>query len=276
MDVSQATNRAARPKAGRRRNERAVIRTLAFDIGGTHIKASVLDDAGDFLADPIHTPTPRPAVPQAVMKVIHEQARSLAPFVRVSAGFPGAVQQGRVLTAPNLGSAAWHGFDLARALTVQLGKPARVLNDADVQGLGTIDGMGFECVLTLGTGIGSAFFLDGRLLPHLELGQHPLHGGKTYDGYLGVRALKAKGVKAWNRRLRRTIDIVRTFTNFDILHLGGGNARLIDFDLPAGVRIGSNRAGIVGGVKLWDARLRDIFPGEAHAGKDGRGKHNRA
>jgi polyphosphate glucokinase len=235
--------------------------TLAIDIGGSHIKASVLDIHGDLLADTQHVTTPHPAGPRQVLKAIAGLAKSLGPFARISAGFPGAIREGRVLTAPNLGTAAWRGHDLAGSLQDLLGKPARVLNDADVQGLGSIAGTGFECVLTLGTGVGSAFFLDGRLLPHLELGQHPIHGRKTYDRYLGEAALEAKGAKVWNRRLRHVIEIVDTLTNFDLLHLGGGNARLIDFDLPKGVRIGSNRAGIIDGIKLWDARMDDLFAG---------------
>jgi polyphosphate glucokinase len=236
-------------------------RILSIDIGGSHVKASVLNREGKLLAPARRAVTPQPATPHALLKTIAELADPLMPFSRISAGFPGAVRNGRVITAPNLGSAAWHGFDLARSLADLLDKPSRVLNDADVQGLGTIAGTGFECVLTLGTGVGSAFFLDGRLLPHFELGQHPLHGRKTYDRYLGDAALKARGVVVWNRRLRKTIDIVRTLTNFDVLHLGGGNARLIDFDLPADVRLGSNRAGIAGGAKLWDAQLSDLFRG---------------
>jgi polyphosphate glucokinase len=253
------------PARGRLR--RPQERILAIDIGGSHIKASVLDGNGDLLADPQHVPTPHPAPPKRVLKAIAGLARSLAPFSRVSAGFPGAIQCGRVLTAPNLGSAAWRDHDLGRALHDLLGKPTRVLNDADVQGLGTIEGAGFECVLTLGTGIGSAFFLDGLLLPHFELGQHPVHGSKTYDQYLGDGALKAKGNKVWNRRLRRVLNIVEVLTNYDLLHLGGGNAQLIDFDLPARVRIGSNRAGIIGGAKLWDARMNDFFSLESRRKK---------
>ena len=220
----------------------------------------MLDAEGNLLADPRQAPTPQPAAPRQVLKAIARLARSLAPFSRVSAGFPGAIRNGCVLTAPNLGSAAWRGQDLAGALRDLLGKPTRVLNDADVQGLGSIEGTGFEIVLTLGTGVGSASFLDGRLLPHLELGQHPIHGRKTYDQYIGDAALKAKGSKVWNRRLQHVIEIVEVLTNFDLLHLGGGNARLIDFELPARVRIGSNRAGIIGGAKLWSGQMNDLFP----------------
>ena len=113
-------------------------------------------------------------------------ATPLGHFDRVSVGFPGVVRQGQVLTAPNLGTPAWRHFPLTSALTDKLGKPARMLNDAEVQGLGVISGKGLECVITLGTGMGFALFQDGRPAPHLELSQHPLHKGKTYDQFIGA------------------------------------------------------------------------------------------
>ena len=233
--------------------------TLAIDIGGSHVKASVLDRDGAMVAAPVHVRTPKPATPQAMLRAIEGLTRMLPAFDRVSAGFPGYVRLGQVRTAPNLGTDSWAGFRFDRALTRHLKKPARVLNDADVQGLGAIERRGLECVLTLGTGIGSALFQDGSLLPHLELGQHPIAKGKTYDQYLGNAAIQKKGRRVWNRRLRKTIEVVRTLVNFDRLYLGGGNTRLIDFDLPRNVTITPNADGIVGGVHLWDASLDPAF-----------------
>ena len=239
--------------------------TLAIDVGGSHIKASVLDRGGAMIATPVRVPTPQPATPPALLRAIKGLARMLPNYDRVSVGFPGYVRRGRIHTAPNLGTERWAGFQLDRALTQQLQKPVRVLNDADVQGLGAIDGRGLECVLTLGTGIGSSLFQDGRLLPHLELGQHPLLKGKTYDQYLGNAAVDKKGARIWNRRLRKTIEIIRTLVNFDRLYLGGGNTRLIDFDLPRDVKITSNADGMIGGVHLWDAALDPIFAPQRRA-----------
>jgi len=233
--------------------------TLAIDIGGSHIKASVLDRAGAMIAAPVHVRTPQPTTPQALLRAIQDLARMLPAFDRISAGFPGYIRHGRVGTAPNLGTEHWAGFQLDRALARRLRKPARVLNDADVQGLGAIEGRGLECVLTLGTGIGSSLFRDGSLLPHLELGQHPIAKNKTYDQYLGNAAAEKKGKRVWNRRLRKAIEIVRTLVNFDRLYLGGGNTRLIDFELPRDVKITPNADGIVGGVRLWDPRIDPIF-----------------
>jgi len=233
--------------------------TLAIDIGGSHVKASVLDRDGTLIAREVRVLTPRPATPRAVLQAIAGLVAELPPYDRISAGFPGYIRRGRVATAPNLGTKAWAGFRLDQGLQKRLKKPARVLNDADVQGLGAISGHGVEVVLTLGTGIGSALFHDGALMPHLELGQHPIAKGKTYDGYLGNAALKHKGPKRWNHRLKKAIEIVRTLTNFDTLHLGGGNVRLIDFHLPPHVKRAANIEGITGGVRLWDRSFDAFF-----------------
>jgi polyphosphate glucokinase len=175
----------------------------------------------------------------------------LPPYDRVSVGFPGVVRDGVVRTAPNFGSPRWHGFDLAKAVTVALKRPTRVLNDAEVQGFGAITGKGLELVITLGTGVGSALFRDGELMPHLELSQHPVHGKKTYDQYLGDRARRRAGRRTWNRRVRRVLAILETVVNYDRLHVGGGNAARIDGRLGQRARIVDNTAGLLGGIALW-------------------------
>lgn len=234
--------------------------TLAVDIGGSSIKASVLDAEGRLAAAQVRTPTPRQATPPAVLEKIAELAAQLPAAQRISVGFPGVVRGGKVLTAPNLGTEHWADFELMSVLAERFALPARVLNDAAVQGLGVVEGNGLECVLTLGTGVGCALFRNRRLLLSLELGQHRARGGKTYDQYVGQVALAAKGAKRWNRRLRRTIEAVTTLTTCDVLYIGGGNARRIAFEPPAHVRIVSNTAGITGGIRLWEPELDELFP----------------
>jgi len=242
-----------------RRSPAARPRTLAIDIGGSHIKASVLDPSGKMLAAEVSEPTPHPTTPRALLGTVARLADQLPAFERISAGFPGYVKRNVVFTAPNLGTEHWRGFGLADALTARFGKPARILNDADVQGLGVISGKGFECVLTLGTGIGSSFFYNGRLLPHLELGQHPIRHNVTYDRYIGDAVRRSKGRKKWNARLKKALPIVATLVNYDTLHLGGGNAQRIDFKLPRNVKLAANVNGITGGVHLWNPQLDELF-----------------
>lgn len=233
--------------------------TLAIDIGGTHVKASVLDRSGTPIVERVEAVTPHPAPPAAIFEVLQSLVSELPPFDRISAGFPGVIRTGFVFTAPNLGTEAWRGFGLAAELQSRLGKPARVLNDAEVQGLGVVAGSGLECVLTLGTGMGSAIYRDGDLAPHLELGQHPAWKSKTYDEYVGAAALSKLGAAKWNRRVCRVIGLVRTLLNFDHLYLGGGNGVNVTLALPRDVTIVSNRAGITGGVRLWEPRFDPIF-----------------
>ncbi|HEX3576733.1 MAG TPA: ROK family protein [Rhodopila sp.] len=233
--------------------------TLAIDIGGTRLKAAVLDTSGTMVAGPNRVNTPLRPTPQVVVEALVNLASPLGSFDRISVGFPGVVRQGQVLTAPNLGTPDWRNFPLAAALTDKVGKPVRMLNDAEVQGLGVIDGKGLECVITLGTGMGFALFQDGRPAPHLELSQHPIHKGKTYDQFIGVVAYKDVGRARWNRRLKRVLACITTLVGFDTLYIGGGDSKHVDLELPANVRIVPNTAGITGGVRLWDKTLDAVF-----------------
>ncbi len=239
--------------------ERAA-RTLAIDVGGTGLKAGIIDPAGNVLIGPNRVQTPNPSGPAPIVAEIIGLVGPMGAFDRISVGFPGVVRFGHILTAPNLGTDAWHGFPLADELTRRLGRPARVLNDASVQGLGAISDIGLECVITLGTGFGFALFQDGLLGPHLELGQHPAAKGRTYDLYLGNAALRKVGRRKWNKRVANAIGFIDTLVSYDTLLIGGGNARLVDFKLPHNVRIVSNAAGITGGVKLWGPKMAGAFP----------------
>src|SRR5207302_6488876 len=108
-------------------------------------------------------------------------------------------------------------------------------------------GKGIEMVLTLGTGAGTSIFHDGQVMPHLELAHHPVHGDKTYEEYIGKRALEKKGRKAWNKRVERVIDILRRLVNFDHLYIGGGNAKQSRVALPPDVAIVPHSSGVPGG-----------------------------
>ena len=233
--------------------------TLAIDIGGTRLKGGTLAETGAMVAGPVRVDTPHPATPTAVVDALVTLVEPLRPFDRISVGFPGVVRHGMVITAPNLGTPAWQGSRLAAELSKRLGKPVRLLNDASVQGLGVVAGRGLECVITLGTGMGFALFQDGRLLPHLELSQHPARKGKTYDEYIGAAALREVGRQRWNRRVQRAIAQIETLVTYDTLYIGGGNAKAISFETPRNVQIVSNQAGITGGIRLWDKLLDEAF-----------------
>jgi polyphosphate glucokinase len=143
------------------------------------------------------------------------------------------------------------GFDLARTLQRKLRRPVRVANDADIQGYGAIEGVGVELVLTLGTGLGSALFVDGYLVPNLELAHHPFRKAQTYEEQVGRAALDVIGRRRWNRRVLLMLDLLGRIINYRKAYLGGGNARKLEGPLPRNVRIVSNEAGLLGGIALW-------------------------
>ncbi len=227
---------------------------LAVDIGGSGLKAALIDRRGRLLTERRRVKTPHPSPPREVLGALSELVRPLAldsTVIGVSVGFPGVVREGRVLTAPNLGTEDWRGFDLAGALGRLWRKPARVINDADMQGLGAVRGKGIEMVITLGTGFGTALLVDGRLAPHLEISHHPFRKGETYDEQLGDAARRKIGNEKWIRRVGRAIDNLRRLVTFDALYVGGGNARRFDGDLGADVHLVANDCGMKGGAALW-------------------------
>ena len=227
-------------------------RILTIDIGGSTIKAAVMDQDGNLQFDYKKMETPIPGSPESVLNAIKTLVSEFPAFDCISAGFPGYVRDGIVHTAPNLDNEAWKMTDLNSALTELLGKPARVVNDADLAALGIAQGKGLEMVMTLGTGFGTALLKDGVLLPHLELSHLPATKSKDFDQYMGDRVLQEIGEKRWNKRMMRVLQIFKTVINYDILYIGGGNAKRLRFPLDDNVKITSNRDGIKGGARLWD------------------------
>ena len=226
------------------------IITLAIDVGGTGIKGCLLDEKGKPITERERLETPRPATPVSMLKIIDVIVKQLGEFDRASVGFPGVVKHGATLTAHNLDQ-KWVGFELEKVLTRRWKRPVRVANDAAVQGLAAIQGEGVEMVLTLGTGLGSSLYIDGRLVPGLELAHHPWRKEKTYEDYLGKRGYLKYGRKRWNKLVEKALPQIESLFNYDHLFLGGGNATKVNFKLPKNVTVIPNEDGLLGGVALW-------------------------
>jgi polyphosphate glucokinase len=231
------------------KEEKALV-TFAIDVGGTGVKGLLLDERGKPISERIRVETPQPATPEKILEVLNDIAEKLRGFDRVSVGFPGVVKRGATLTAHNL-SPEWVGFELEKVLARRWRKPVRVCNDAAVQGYGAISGKGLELVITLGTGFGSSLFINGTLVPGLELAHHPWRKDKTYEDYLGKKGLEKYGKKRWNKLLERAIAQLDALINYDHLFIGGGNADKINFSLPAQATRVPNEDGLLGGVALW-------------------------
>ena len=231
----------------------AIPRTLAIDIGGSGLKMMTLGASGEPLNIRSRCKTPRPATPCEVLAVLEGMVENQPEFDRVAAGFPGVVTKGVTLTAVNL-HPDWIGFDFGAELEAMTGKPARVANDADVQGLAVIEGSGVEFVLTLGTGLGSALYVETRLVPNLEIAHHVFRKNMTYEDCLGNAALARYGRSKWNQRLAEAVGQLEQAFNYGRLYIGGGNASKVQKGLlPGNVRLVSNVAGLLGCIRLWGA-----------------------
>jgi polyphosphate glucokinase len=242
----------------------ADVKTLAVDVGGTRLKASVLDRRGEMVVERARMDTPYPCPPDALVEALCGLARDLPTHHRASVGFPGLIRKGVVRQVPALSrrkrggrespklAARWAGFRLRDALEEALGVPTLVANDADVQGSAVVRGEGMELVVTLGTGVGCALFEDGVLLPHLELSHAHFKRGRSIDLALGDAERQRLGKKRWNRRVARALHWLEEVVLFDRLYLGGGNAKHLALDLGERIEIVSNLAGITGCIRLWD------------------------
>lgn len=210
----------------------------------------LLDTDGKPLTDRLRTPTPEQPTPANVLAALDTLKEQVPAFDLVAVGFPGVIKRGIVYTAANL-HPKWIEFNLQDGLEKRWKRPVRVANDAAVQGYAAIEGNGIEMILTLGTGLGSAIYTDGRLCPGLELAHHPWRKGKTYEDFLGRRGLKKHGAKKWNKLLAEAIEQTASTFNWDSLYLGGGNAKEINFKVGKNIKVISNQDGLLGGVALW-------------------------
>ena len=226
--------------------------TMSIDIGGSGLKAMLLDAAGTPVSERQRVLTPAVPTPEAVLSGLDDLRKLMDHFDRVSVGFPGVVKHGATFGAFNLHPLWAAGFPLQQELEKRFKKPVRVGNDADVAGYGAIKGHGVELVLTLGTGLGSALFTNGHLCPGLELGHHPWRKkGMTYEDYIGRRGLDRFGKARWNDFIEAAIKQTEATFNWDQLYIGGGNTKKIIFTPAKNVTIVSNESGLLGGVVLW-------------------------
>lgn len=232
-------------RSGRREGP---VRIMIVDIGGSHVKVGFSDRDGE-----VKIPSGRNLTPEKMLRKLTRLLRT-EPFDRVSVGYPGVVVRGRVVADPsNLGK-GWVGFDFERAF----GRPTRVLNDAAMQALGSYHG-GRMLFLGLGTGLGTALVIDGQLEP-MELGHLPYKKGKTYEDYIGERALQRFGRKKWQKEV---LDVTRLLTAAlepEYIVMGGGNVRKLRV-LPPLTERGDNRNAVLGGIRLWRSSAGAVAAG---------------
>jgi len=212
---------------------------LGIDIGGSGIKGAPADlQAGRLAMDRHKVLTPQPATPAAVVAAAAGLAREFAPAERYGVAVPAVVKDGIALTAANI-DPEWIGCEIGRMLAVALGAPVTVLNDADAAGLAEMrygagrDEPGTVVMLTFGTGIGSAVFLDGRLVPNTELGHMEVRG-KEAEHRAAAQVRKNEGLSwsKWAGRVSEVLGVLDSLLWPDLFIIGGGVSRKADKFMP--------------------------------------------
>jgi polyphosphate glucokinase len=262
-----------------------VAQAFGLDIGGTGIKGAVVDvESGELAGERVRMLTPQPSTPEAVAQVAVEVVRSVGWDGPIGATFPAVIVDGVARTAANVDK-SWIGTDVAEVLGAAVGSPAVVLNDADAAGLAEInhgaarDEPGTVLVLTLGTGIGSALFRDGLLVPNTEFGHVEL------DGHVAERRASEQAKERhdwsweeWAERLQHYLRHIDRLLSPRLVVLGGGASKKADKWLPqidvrpelrpAALR---NVAGIVGAAMAVQQR-RDVPAEPVHGTAGGRSR----
>ena len=233
--------RKARRKTGEGAGATAVEakhKVLVIDIGGSHVKAMMSGNKRE-----VEIKSSRKLTPAEMIKQLRAAIRGWK-YDAVSIGYPGPVLHERIAREPyNLGK-GWVGFDFAAAF----GCPVKLINDAAMQALGSYEG-GRMLFLGLGTGLGSAFIVDGVIEP-MELAHLPYRKG-TFEDYVGTRGLKKHGKKKWHAHVFDVVGQLQAALEPDYVVLGGGNVQHLA-ELPAGVRRGDNHNAFAGGFRLWE------------------------
>jgi polyphosphate glucokinase len=212
------------------------------------VKAALLGSTGDQVTERIKEPTPARLTPRTLLILFERIAAKISHFDRVAVGIPGIVHRNIVYSLPAAGNRTFRRYALGTELSARLGSPVRVTNDAAMHGLATIHGRGVEMVITLGTGLGTALFIDGVLSAHYQT----LPDDEEPFSPYGDAALRRIGRRRWETRVRSLCEQLRLITNFDHLYVGGGNAKRLEERLPRHVTRIDNVAGVLGGHRLWE------------------------
>jgi polyphosphate glucokinase len=223
------------------------VKVLVVDVGGTHVKVMATGQSEERKINSGPTLTPK-AMLAGVKSITGDWAYDV-----VSIGYPGPVVHNAPFKEPvNLGK-GWVGFDYAAAFE----RPVKVVNDAAMQALGSYEG-GRMLFLGLGTGLGSAMVVDGKVAP-MELAHLPFRKNRDYEAYVGLGGLKRLGKKKWRRAVNFVIAELSAALEPDYVVLGGGNADLVR-DLPPNVRLGDNTKAFAGGFRLWEEQEKPEQP----------------
>lgn len=243
------------------------MQVLGIDIGGSGIKGAIVDiKKGELLSERVRLETPQPATPVAVAGTVTELVKQLSWKGPIGCGFPAVVQHGVAKTAANV-DAGWIGTNVEKLIQNATGCPAKVVNDADAAGLAEVRfGIGKEALegvtllLTIGTGIGSALFVDGKLVPNTEYG-HFYYKDVVAEKYCADSVRKKFDLPwdEWAKRFNNYLKHLERTTNPDLFIIGGGVSKkqekfmhLLSVETPVKIALLENNAGIVGAALAFE------------------------
>ncbi|TBW22281.1 ROK family protein [Arcanobacterium bovis] len=259
----------------------ATIHTLCVDCGGGGIKTAIVNSLGEATSQPMRTAVVYPFTPQDLVTIVRKHIELLGNpnFQRITVGVPGVIRGGIVVFTPHYIrergphtrpdpqlARAWNGLDAEALFVREFGIPTLVVNDAEVAACAVIRGHGSELVLTLGTGLGCAFFVNGTLVPHIEMSHAPLHD-TTFDEILGEHARALLSDDDWSARVYDAVMALWPVFRWDQVYIGGGNAVHITESVRAKLNVLhdeifgptantvtfiDNSAGLMGGHAAWE------------------------
>lgn len=257
------------------------MKILGIDIGGSGIKGAIVDaESGELLTDRFRLKTPNPSTPEAVAKVVGEIVKQFEWTGVVGCTFPAVIRNGVVYTAANVDQ-GWIGTDAKKLLEAETGCQVTIINDADAAGIAEMvfgagrDVAGVVVMLTLGTGIGTALFVDGHLAPNTELGHLEMNGGDAEKQAAdSARQREDLGWKAWGKRLNQYFQMIEFLLSPDLFIVGGGISKkhekffkYIETRAPLVPAQMRNHAGIIGGAMAAHALMHENDPADFDAQK---------
>lgn len=247
------------------------MKILGFDIGGTGIKSAVVDTkTGELLTERHRIPTPKPATPEAVAKVVKEMIDHFKWEKAVGCSFPTTIVDGKCIHSGNL-SKDWLNVKVDKLFKKETKLPFYVSNDADLAGLAEVslgagkNEKGLTIVITIGTGIGSGLFYNGRLIPNLELGKMLHSNGEIIEFYAAdsIRKKEDLTLKQWALRFDELLEYTRIVFSPNLIILGGGISKKFDkfkeylkTDVKINVAEFRNNAGIIGAAMYAKEKMK--------------------
>ena len=246
------------------------MQILGIDVGGTTIKAALVETStGALLSEHVRIVTPKPATPQAIGETLKGMAEHFGHQGPIGVGFPAAIQHGIARTAANIDK-AFIGLPIAAYFTQLSGRPTHVVNDADAAGLAEMrfgagrNASGVVLMITIGTGLGTALFTNGQLLPNSELGHILLDNGVEAERYASesVRVVQKLKWKEWGERFNQYLLTMEQLLWPDRIILGGGVSRqlakfqpMLTTRAPVVAASLLNQAGLIGAALFAESQL---------------------